>query len=79
MTPMEMSARFAAFVWYTNCRKAPRARVQEEARQFAGANWQAFVSVANPGIGRLLFRIARPRRKSRVPAHTARRHAALSA
>lgn len=72
MTPLQAAARFAAFVWYTNRRKGPRAIVQDEARQYAQDHWQAFLPIANEGLGRLLLRVARPhknRKRRQSPSH----------
>src|SRR5690242_3564604 len=65
MTPTKIAAQFAAQVWYTNTRSAPRAVVEKEARRFAKQHWQAFVPVAPEGLGKLLLAIARPRKRSR--------------
>lgn len=85
MTPLQAAARFAAYSWYTNSRTAPRGVVEDEARQFAHDHWQAFLPVANQGLGQLLLRVAGPR-KSREPRQTSkhqwqsnRRAAAMSA
>lgn len=61
MKPLELSARFAAFVWYTNHRQAPAQTTQAEARQFANESWRAFLPVAQEGLGKLLLRIANVR------------------
>jgi hypothetical protein len=61
MKPLNVAAQFAAFTWYTNARKAPGAIVAVEARQFARENWEAFLGVANEGLGKLLLRVARTR------------------
>lgn len=58
MSPLETAARFAAFVWFSKV-TAPARAAPEEARLFARENWEAFLSVANRGLGRLLLRIAR--------------------
>jgi hypothetical protein len=79
MTPLQNAARFAAFVWYTNSRKAPRRVVEKEASRFAREHWQAFLPVANEGLGRLLLQIAKPRKprhRTTVPtSHRSARHA----
>ena len=62
MTPLQTAARFAAFVWYTENRNGSRRIVKAEARRFAQDHWQAFLPVANEGLGRLLLRIGKPRR-----------------
>jgi hypothetical protein len=67
MNPLEVAARFAAFVWYAEAGAPERARIAPDAAQsFARENWEAFLPVAQKGLGRLLLRIARlPSRKSR--------------
>lgn len=64
MKPLEMSARFDAFIWYINNRRAPKPTLQAEAKRFSQENWQAFLPVAHEGLGRLLLRIARVRPQS---------------
>jgi hypothetical protein len=58
MSPMQIAARFAAFVWYSSHRKAPERIIHEEARQFAEESWDAFLPIAQEGFGRLLLRVA---------------------
>lgn len=58
MKPMEIAARFAAFSWYTNCRQASARTTEAEARRFSNESWQAFLSVAQEGLGRLLLQVA---------------------
>lgn len=62
MTPLEIAARFAAFTWYTNTRQAPARTTQAEARRFSQENWTTFVPVAHEGMGKLLLKIAKPRK-----------------
>jgi len=57
-------ARIAAFVWYTNSRKAQSPTIQAEARRFSQENWKMFLPVANIGWGRLLLRVAKARPNS---------------
>jgi hypothetical protein len=59
MTPLQVAAKFAAFVWYTNSRDASDKTIQQEARQFAKENWQAFLPIAHEGLGRLLIRVSK--------------------
>lgn len=61
MKPLEVAARFAAFSWYTNTRKAPSRTVQAEAKRFAKESWQAFLPVAHEGLGQLLLQVAKTR------------------
>lgn len=56
MNARKLAAQFAAQVWYEEIR-AGRQTPQESA-QFARKNWQAFLPVANEGLGKLLIRIA---------------------
>jgi hypothetical protein len=70
MNSLKIAAQFAAFTWYINVRKAPRRTVEEEARRFARENWEAFLNVANEGLGKLLLRIA-DRRAAQQRRHQA--------
>lgn len=73
MEPMEVSAMFAAYVWFIG-RNGGGATAEEEAVSFAEDNWQAFLPNAHKGLGRLLIRLAgvrsqrRGRRKTRAKA-----------
>jgi len=60
MNPFKVSAQFAAYIWFTN--NNPRTPTTE-AMLFARDNWAAFLPCAHEGLGRLLIRIAGPRRK----------------
>jgi hypothetical protein len=60
MNPFKVSAQFAAYTWFAhNNPKTPTT----EAMLFARDNWGAFLPCAHEGLGRLLLRIARPRKK----------------
>ena len=59
MKPLEIAARYAAFAWYINYRQAPSRTTQAEAQRFSNENWEAFLSVAHEGWGRLLLRVAK--------------------
>lgn len=74
MSPLEASARFAAYTWYVGCREAPTRLARAEAHRFARKSWPAFLPVADEGLGRLLLRLTkgRPARpETRVPAGAA--------
>jgi hypothetical protein len=79
MDPVRVAAEFAAFVWFVEGEMRPR----QEALRLARASWGDFLSVANPGLGRLLVKLARAPRtrarrgKPRTPA--ARRHELVAA
>jgi hypothetical protein len=62
MTPLEMAARFTAFTWYVNNRKASTRTKEAEAKRFAERSWREFLPMAHQGLGRFLLRIARPRK-----------------
>jgi len=64
MKPLEIAARFAAFIRYTEHRQAPSRITQTEARRFSTQNWQIFAPVAHEGWGRLLLRVAKGRPNS---------------
>ncbi len=61
MNPLIVSARFAAYVWYT--KKFTSCRPQQ-ASAFAKMNWPTFMPLAQDGIGRLLKRIAAKKARS---------------
>lgn len=56
MDPVQVSARFAAYVWACEAGQA-----RGPASRFACQNWSAFLPVAHEGLGRLLIRVAAPR------------------
>jgi hypothetical protein len=61
MNPLKMSAQFAAYAWYTEVRgRTPHG----EALRFAEQNWTSFVPSAHEGWGKLLMRLAGPRRQA---------------
>lgn len=64
MDPLQVAAQHAAFVWFTN---APEHQDKNstEAVRFAREHWLDFLPVAHEGWGRLLLRMARPRRSTR--------------
>jgi hypothetical protein len=62
MNPKKLSAQFAAYVWYAEVREG--AATHDEAARFARKNWEAFLPSAHEGLGRLLLRVARPRREA---------------
>jgi hypothetical protein len=66
MTPLQVAAKFAAFVWYTNSREASDQTIQREVRQFAKENWQAFLPIAHEGLGRLLIRVSKSQAAPRI-------------
>jgi hypothetical protein len=63
MNPLKLSAQFAAYVWYTEVRQGTKAH--DEALRFAEQNWRAFLPSVHDGWGKLLIRVARPRRAER--------------
>lgn len=71
MQPVEVSAKFAAYVWFIG-RNEEGAATVEEAVSFARDNWQAFLPNAHKGLGRLLIRLAgvRSRRRREVKTTT---------
>jgi len=66
MKPLQIAAQFAAYTWYSENRQAPPDITHEEASHFAEDNWQAFLPVADKGLGRLLLRITRRPERERV-------------
>ena len=59
MNPYVVSAQFAAYVWYEH--KNPE-KSGQEAALFARRNWVSFLPCAHKGVGRLLTKIAEPRK-----------------
>jgi hypothetical protein len=64
MNAYQVSAQFAAYVWYQG-RMTARPVTEGEAVRFARANWRAFRGCAHKGLGRLLIRIASGKRGGR--------------
>jgi hypothetical protein len=67
MKPSEMAARFAAFAWYAEHRRATSRIVRNEAGRFSSQNWQYFLLAVHKGWGRLLLRVAKARGHRRHP------------
>lgn len=68
MTPLKVSAQFAAYLWYKN-QPEHADHTSEQARQFAADFWETFLPNGHEGLGRLIKKIAGPaprlnRRKS---------------
>ncbi len=57
MTPLQMSAQFAAYVWFRN-QEGNADKSREEAHRFARTHWERFLPGAHEGFGRLLLRLA---------------------
>jgi hypothetical protein len=60
--PLKLSAQFAAYAWYTEVRGQT---THDEALRFAERNWTNFLPAAHEGWGKLLMRVAGPRRHAR--------------
>jgi len=65
MSPHQMSARFAAYVWYLRQPKNMD-RTKTEAHVFAKKNWEQFLPIAPEGFGRLLVKLAKAKKRDRV-------------
>jgi hypothetical protein len=63
MDAITISAKFAAYTWFTESADGKSAS-QEEAALFADQNWERFLGCANKGFGRLLIRLARQRART---------------
>jgi len=61
MDAITLSAKFAAYTWFTECVRGNGA-FPDEAAHFANENWEQFLTHADKGWGRLLARLARPAR-----------------
>jgi hypothetical protein len=57
MNPLQLSAQFAAYLWYIN-QPETAGRPRSEAHQFARLNWEQFLPNADEGFGRLLLAVA---------------------
>jgi hypothetical protein len=55
MHPLQVSARFIAFVW---CLRTNKQTILEEAVRFAKENWITFLPAAHEGLGKLLIAVA---------------------
>jgi hypothetical protein len=64
MNPREVSAQFAAYVWFQG-RDAATPAAEAAARGFAQRHWAAFLPCAQEGLGRLLIRVAGARAEGR--------------
>jgi hypothetical protein len=64
MDPRQVSAKFAAYAWYSGL-KDTTATTEEQAVQFASEHWSAFLPHAHEGLGRLLLRVAAGKQRSR--------------
>jgi hypothetical protein len=64
MTPLQLSAHFAAYIWYTN-QPENAGKSNTDAHQFARLHWERFLANANEGLGRLLMELAEPREEIR--------------
>jgi hypothetical protein len=79
MNPLTVSAQFAAYVWFGEHQDNKSCA---EALQFARENWEAFLPLAQPGLGTLLLKLAtRPadRKFQRRGAKTATKSLAKAA
>jgi hypothetical protein len=74
MHPLQVSAQFAAFVWF--CGRGQGVADKSVAHRFARENWLRFLPQAHEGWGKLLIRVAKMRpakgRRVRQPAGRAR-------
>ena len=59
MNPYVVSAQFAAYVWYEH--RNPD-KPKEDAASYARRNWVSFLPCAHKGVGKLLAKIAEPRK-----------------
>ena len=59
MDAITISAKFAAYTWFTETVCGKR-ESQHEAMRFAEENWERFLAHADKGLGRLLIRLSKP-------------------
>jgi hypothetical protein len=60
MDPLTVAAQFAAYTWYSECHCDT---TPAEASAFARENWGAFLAHADVGLGRLLMRLGKVKRR----------------
>ncbi len=65
MTPLQMSAQFAAYIWFHN-QEQNLGATNEDAHRFARQNWERFLPSAHEGFGRLLVRLTKDRERRKV-------------
>lgn len=70
MSPLMASAHFAAYIWFTH-QPENAGKGTDEAMRFAEEEWPAFLKLANPGLGRLLLKLAEAPARRRPKHHTA--------
>ena len=65
MTPLQMSARFTAYLWFL---RQPENidRTNAEAHVYAKRNWAQFLPIAPEGFGRLLVKLVKAKKRDRV-------------
>jgi hypothetical protein len=70
MNPLQMSAQFAAYMWFMR-QESNAGKTREEAHRFARTHWERFLPSAQEGFGRLLIRLARrsERRRQKLRRH----------
>ena len=61
MDSLKVSAQFAAYTWYLECKSGHENAA--EATKFARTNWRTFLGQAHAGLGKLLIRLSRPSRR----------------
>ena len=73
MDAIAVSAKFAAYAWFTETLAGKHAS-QREAARFAEGNWEHFLAHADKGLGLLLIRLGSRRSARQVrPARKRRR------
>jgi hypothetical protein len=65
MDAITVSAKFAAYTWFTET-AAGKGASQAEAERFAEENWERFLACADGGLGRLLIQFSRRRPARKV-------------
>ena len=64
MTPLQMSAQYAAYSWFRE-QDGNSTKSNEDAHRFARRNWERFLPDAHEGLGRLLMRVVAKRKRAR--------------
>jgi hypothetical protein len=68
MDAITVSAKFAAFNWFTEI-SCGKYNSQNAAARFAEENWEHFLAHANKGLGRLLVRLSKRSRARNKRGH----------
>ena len=72
MTPTQISAQYAAYVWFTEQAENANA-TPAQAQEYARGHWKSYIEDAHEGLGRLLLDIVHTPAKPAVRKRNASR------